>query len=111
VPEEVAFRGKDAAQHGANVHDAIYEIAEQDGLTAGELAGSPYDPARSVTEKLGSSSRYGYKYGDAKLWEPPAHVQFHLDGIAAEIGLLNGDARENWEATARSLEKSASQGG
>ncbi len=111
VPEEVAFRGKDAAQHGANVHDAMFEIAEGRGLSAQKMEDSPYDPALSVTEKLGSSSRYGYKYGDAALWEPPAHVQFHLDGIAARIGLLNGAARDNWEATARTLGRPAFQGG
>lgn len=111
VPEEVAFRAKDAAQHGANVHDAVFEIAEQDGLSARALADSSYDPGRSVTETLGSSSRYGYRYGDAALWEPPAHVQFHLDGIAARIGLLTGDARANWEAAARGLGRAASRGG
>ena len=61
-----------------------------------------------VIEKLGSSSRYGYRYGDVALWEPLAHVQYHLDSIAAGIGLLNGDARANWEATARSLARGAS---
>ncbi len=108
VPEDVAFRAKDAAQHGANVHDAMNEIAENNGASVRKLAHSPYDPDRSVIEKLGSSSRYGYRYGDVALWEPLAHVQYHLDSIAARIGLLNGDARDNWEATTRSLARGAS---
>jgi asparagine synthase (glutamine-hydrolysing) len=109
-PEDVAFRAKDAAQHGANVHDAFSEIAANNGLTAPEMARTAYDPGRSITEKLGSSSRYGFRYGDTALWEPSAHVQFHLDGIAASVGLLNGDARANWEVTARHRERATSTG-
>lgn len=110
VPEAVAFRAKEAAQHGANVHDAFEEIAAHGGPSRGELEGTEYDPGRSVTEKLGSSSRYGYRYGDASLWEPPPHVQYHLDGIAARVGLLTGDARENWAAATRHLDRAASGG-
>ncbi len=99
VPEDVAFRGKEAAQHGANVHDAFDEIARRNGYTPGVMQTTEYDPSRSVVEKLGSSSRYGFRYGDPALWEPMAHVQYYLDGIAAEIDLLHGDAREHWAAT------------
>ncbi|HEU4364152.1 MAG TPA: hypothetical protein VFT13_01670, partial [Candidatus Krumholzibacteria bacterium] len=96
---------KQAAQHGADVHDAFDEIAVRGGTPRGGLDGTGYDPGRSVSEKLGSSSRYGYRYGDASLWEPPPHVQYHLDGIAASVGLLSGDARANWAAAARQLDR------
>ncbi|HEX5131885.1 MAG TPA: asparagine synthetase B [Candidatus Krumholzibacteria bacterium] len=109
VPEDVAFRAKEAAQHGANVHDAFAEIARRHDMSPGVLEDTGYDPGRSVTEKLGSSSRYGFRYGDAGLWEPPAHVQCYLDGIAAGIGLLTGDARDNWAAVAASVGPAATQ--
>jgi asparagine synthase (glutamine-hydrolysing) len=108
VPEDVALRGKEAAQHGANVHDAFEEIALRQGVTPDDLRATRYDPDRSITEKLGSSSRYGYRYGDAKLWEPPAHVQFYLDGVAADAGLLVGDARNNWATANEQLSGTAS---
>jgi asparagine synthase (glutamine-hydrolysing) len=108
VPEDVALRGKEAAQHGANVHDAFEEIALRQGVTPNDLRATRYDPDRSITEKLGSSSRYGYRYGDAKLWEPPAHVQFYLDGVAADAGLLVGDARNNWATANEQLSGTAS---
>ncbi len=103
VPEDVAFRAKEAAQHGANVHDAFDEIARRNGFSPETVGNTDYDPARSVVEKLGSSSRYGFKYGDEALWEPLAHVQCYLDSLAADVGLLQGDARKNWEATSEQI--------
>jgi asparagine synthase (glutamine-hydrolysing) len=104
VPEHIAFRAKEAAQHGANVHDAFEEMAERHGLTAALVEEAGYDPDKTITEKLGSSSRYGYRYGRHDLWKPLPHVQFYLDSQAAELGLLPPGARYHWETVRQELE-------
>jgi asparagine synthase (glutamine-hydrolysing) len=74
IPEPVANRVKESAQHGANIHTTLERIARKRAPTAAVLAAAGYDPNRSVVEKLGSSSRYGYRYGDESLWKPSAQV-------------------------------------
>jgi asparagine synthase (glutamine-hydrolysing) len=103
IPEEVAFRTKEAAQHGANVHDVFEELATKRGYSAELLESVGYDPNMSVTEKLGSSSRYGYRYGDQNLWEPMPHVQFYLDRQAARVRLMTGNAKRQLEDTNEKL--------
>jgi asparagine synthase (glutamine-hydrolysing) len=103
VPEDIAFRSKEAAQHGANVHDAFEELATKRGYTASLLDSAGYDADASVTEKLGSSSRYGYRYGDEHLWEPLPHVQYYLDTHAARVGLMTGKAKQQLESTREKL--------
>ncbi len=89
IPENIAFRIKEAAQHGANVHSAFEELSGKTGVTKEMLISAGYDPAKTVTEKLGSSSRYGYKYGDIHLWEPLPQVQYYLDCVADKLGLFD----------------------
>lgn len=87
VPAELADRPKVAAQHGSGVHDVLLKLAEKSGFT--ELVKrTGYDPEKSIKEKLGSSVRYGHKYGDQKLWEMPAHLQLYLDTIALKKKLV-----------------------
>jgi asparagine synthase (glutamine-hydrolysing) len=88
IPEAIAFRKKEAAQHGANVHSALEELAKQTGITEAMLDDMGYDPDLSVVEKLGSSSRYGYRYGDHHLWKPQAQVQHYLDSCASAVGFV-----------------------
>lgn len=88
LPEDVVYRPKEAAQHGANVHSAFEEIALKHGYTPDLVEQLGYDPGRTVLEMLGSSSRYGFRYGEQDLWEPMAHVQLYLDTIAREKGVL-----------------------
>ncbi|MFQ5770296.1 MAG: asparagine synthase (glutamine-hydrolyzing) [bacterium] len=97
IPIEIAFRKKEAAQHGADVHDVFEELALSHGLTESLLNEVGYDPGKTVLEKLGSSSRYGFKYGDHHLWKPLPHVQYYLDSKAAELGLLPEKARYHWQ--------------
>lgn len=104
VPQNIAFRAKEAAQHGANVHDAFEEIAERHGLTASLVEEAGYNQDKTVTEKLGSSSRYGYRYGRHDLWKPLPHVQFYLDTQAAKQGLLPPRARYHWDIARRKLD-------
>jgi asparagine synthase (glutamine-hydrolysing) len=103
IPESVAYRPKEAAQHGANVHHAFEEIAESHGLNASLMDEIGYDPDRTVTEKLGSSSRYGFRYGEEHLWKPLPHVQYFLDFHAARLGLLGPLQRFHFEDVQRKL--------
>jgi asparagine synthase (glutamine-hydrolysing) len=105
VPEEVALRVKEAAQHGANVHRTLEALAAQHAPPGDSLARAGYDPDRSVSEKLGSSSRYGYLYGDEHLWKPSARVQFYLDGVAESAGVLPPAARAQWRSVNTCLER------
>ncbi len=88
LPGDVVYRPKQAAQHGANVHSAFEELAERAGITRDYVQGLHYDSSRTVPEMLGSSSRYGFRYGEQDLWEPLPHVQFYLDLIAREKGVF-----------------------
>lgn len=103
IPDEIAYRDKEAAQHGANIHNALEEIAGNHGLTAKLMKKVGYDPDRTVTEKLGSSSRYGFRYGQQHLWKPLPHVQFYLDSVAARLRLLSPSACLYWELIQRKL--------
>jgi asparagine synthase (glutamine-hydrolysing) len=107
VPKEIAFRGKEAAQHGANVHNVFDELAARLDISEHDLAVADYDPNLSVTEKLGSSSRYGYKYGDADKWKPRTEVQYYLDTVAAEHGTLTKAWKYQWARLQERLSQTA----
>ncbi len=104
IPENIAYRIKEAAQHGANVHHTFEEIAERHGLSEQLMSEAGYDQDKMILEKLGSSSRYGYRYGQHDLWKPLPHVQFYLDSQAAELGLLSPTARFHFESIKGKLE-------
>jgi asparagine synthase (glutamine-hydrolysing) len=89
VPEEFAYRAKNAAQHGTGVHDTLDAIAHRNGFTPELVANVGYNSEEVCREKLASSTRYGYRYTNRKLWQVPEHIQFFLDSVAYEKGLLN----------------------
>jgi asparagine synthase (glutamine-hydrolysing) len=102
IPEETAFRKKEAAQHGANVHNVFEELAGKAGISDSKLRKAGYDLDKSVVEKLGSSSRYGFRYGDHDLWKPLLSVQYYLDAQAVKLNLLPPKSRHHWgEVTGR----------
>jgi asparagine synthase (glutamine-hydrolysing) len=106
IPEEIAFRRKEAAQHGANVHDAFELIADRLNITESMLTAAGYDPDKSIVEKLGSSSRYGFRYGELHLWKPLAHVQYYLDSVASQLKLLTPQINKRWLTTTANLSQS-----
>jgi asparagine synthase (glutamine-hydrolysing) len=93
VPEEFAYRAKNAAQHGTGVHDTLDAIARKNGFTPELVADVGYNSEEVCREKLASSTRYGYRYADSELWQVPAHIQFFLDSVAYKNGLLNKNER------------------
>jgi len=93
VPQEFAYRGKNAAQHSTGVHSVLDSIARNHGFTPDVAKHAGYDTDLVGGEKLASSTRYGYRYDDPELWQIPGHIQFYLDSIAYRKGLLNKDER------------------
>jgi asparagine synthase (glutamine-hydrolysing) len=89
LPEDYACRPKNAAQHGTGVHDVLKEVAANNGFDDELVNRLGYSSDEVTAEKLGSSSRYGYKYTDENMWRVSQPVQFFLDVSAYERGLLN----------------------
>ena len=94
VPEEYANREKLAIQHGTGIHGVLDEIARKNGFDPGLVEDIGYKSEEITTEKMGSSSRYGYRYDEKKLWQVPQHVQLFLHAIAYKKGLLNKSVRD-----------------
>lgn len=97
IPPEYANRTKTAAQHGTGVHGVLDGIARKNGFDEDEVQKMGYSSDKITTEKLGSSSRYGYRYIEKGLWQVPQNVQFFLDALAYRKGLLNRAQRDRIE--------------
>jgi len=94
ISEKYASREKIAAQHGTNIHGVLDEIARKNGFNPELVKDVGYRNEEITTAKLGSSSRYGYRYDDKKLWQVPQHVQLFLHTEAYKKGLLNKSVRD-----------------
>ena len=94
IPIFIAERKKAAAQHGAGVHKTLLQIAKKHGFNEKLASKLNYSPDKISSEKLGSSSRYGYKYVDKDRWLLPSCVQLYFDYVAYDEGLLNENERE-----------------
>jgi asparagine synthase (glutamine-hydrolysing) len=94
IPDEISWRPKEAAQHGAGIHYRLVELAESDGFTSTIAEKAHYHGNDSLEEVLGSSQRYGYKYDKPSRWATQDHIQLWLDNLAYERGLLSPDETE-----------------
>ena len=81
IPKDIAYRVKEAAQHGSGVHDVIGNIAEKRGFNDAAITAN-YLETLSLRERIGSSQRYGYLFGDEKIWTAEPHVQMYLDSLS-----------------------------
>jgi asparagine synthase (glutamine-hydrolysing) len=83
VPGAIAWRAKEAAQHGSNVHKTLKGVLARLGEAHG--VGSPAERAKpdDATEELGSAYRYG---GDA--YAGNERYQQVLDSLGREAGLV-----------------------
>lgn len=84
IPKDIAYRVKEAAQHGSGIHDVIEDIAKNRGFDDSTLSTSYLD-ALGLRERIGSSQRYGYLFGDEKIWTTEPHVQMYLDSISRRL--------------------------
>jgi asparagine synthase (glutamine-hydrolysing) len=84
IPKDIAYRVKEAAQHGSGMHDVIGALAKKRGFDKPSVPASYLD-ALLLRERIGSSQRYGYLFGDEKIWTAEPHVQMYLDGISKKL--------------------------
>lgn len=80
IPKEIAYRNKAAAQHGSGIHFIIDEIARENNFNESRISSSYLDELKN-RELLGSSQRYGFRYGNKELWLTSPHIQMYLDKI------------------------------
>lgn len=80
IPKHIAYREKQAAQHGAGIHGVLSKIAEKNGFT-NKLITKEYVENISKREKLGSSERYGYLFDKRISWNSAPWVQLYLDRL------------------------------
>lgn len=104
LSEGCACRPKNAAQHGIGIHGVLKHVAARNGFDDELVASLEYASEKITSEKLGSSSRYGYKYADESKWQVSQPVQFFLDVTAYERGLLNEAERSRIEKFVERLE-------
>lgn len=84
IPKDIAYRSKAAAQHGSGIHFIIDEIARENNFNESRIP-SGYLRELENRELLGSSQRYGFKYGNKELWLTSPHIQMYLDRIFESI--------------------------
>lgn len=84
IPKEIAYRNKDAAQHGSGIHFIIDQIARENNFDESRISSS-YLRNLEKREILGSSQRYGFKYGNKELWLTSPHIQMYLDRIFENV--------------------------
>jgi asparagine synthase (glutamine-hydrolysing) len=84
IPTSIAYRIKEAAQHGSGIHNVIDTIARKHGFDESTISNKYLDVLRS-RERIGSSQRYGYLFENEKMWIAEPHVQMYLDSIAKTL--------------------------
>ena len=84
IPYEIAYRNKAAAQHGSGIHFIIDEIARENNFDENRVS-TGYLCQLEKREILGSSQRYGFKYGNKELWMTSPHIQLYLDKIFENV--------------------------
>ena len=80
IPHDIAYRIKEAAQHGSGMHGTLDEIARTHGFDDTTIP-AVYLEELQMREKKGSSQRYGYLFVDGKIWIAEPHIQLYLDNI------------------------------
>jgi asparagine synthase (glutamine-hydrolysing) len=80
IPKYIAYREKQAAQHGAGTHGILTKIAEKNGFNK-KMVNEDYLTNLSKREKLGSSERYGYLFDEKTSWNSAPWVQLYLDKL------------------------------
>jgi asparagine synthase (glutamine-hydrolysing) len=82
IPKHIAYREKQAAQHGAGIHGILAKIAEKNGFNK-KIITKEYIENIAKREKLGSSERYGYLFDNNISWNSAPWVQLYLDKLTS----------------------------
>jgi asparagine synthase (glutamine-hydrolysing) len=84
IPREIAYRIKEAAQHGSGIHSLLDSIARKNGFTELSVKENYLDKLNK-RELMGSSQRYGHLFESEKIWNIEPHIQMYLEKIATNI--------------------------
>jgi asparagine synthase (glutamine-hydrolysing) len=84
IPKNIAYRIKEAAQHGSGMHSIFDTIARKHGFDESTIS-KKYLDVLQIREKMGSSQRYGYLFENEKMWIAEPHVQMYLDSISKTL--------------------------
>ena len=84
IPRNIAYRIKEAAQHGSGMHNVADAIARKHGFDESTISNRYLDVLRA-REKIGSSQRYGYLFENEKMWIAEPHVQMYFDSISKTL--------------------------
>ncbi len=84
IPKAIAYRIKEAAQHGSGVHDIINSLARKNGFNESTVSSSYLDKL-DKRELIGSSQRYGHLFENENIWTIEPHIQMYLESIAKNI--------------------------
>lgn len=84
IPKNIAYRIKEAAQHGSGMHNIFDTIARKHGFDESTIS-RKYLDVLQTREKMGSSQRYGYLFENEKMWIAEPHVQMYLDSISKTL--------------------------
>lgn len=86
IPRNIAYRIKEAAQHGSGMHDVFDSIARKHGFDEAAIS-KQYLEILISREKIGSSQRYGYLFENEneRMWIVEPYVQMYLDSISKTL--------------------------
>jgi len=84
IPKEIAYRIKEAAQHGSGIHNTLNALAIKNGFTESIVDSSYLDKLKN-RELIGSSQRYGHLFEKEQIWSLEPHIQMYLENISKNI--------------------------
>jgi asparagine synthase (glutamine-hydrolysing) len=84
IPKEIAYRIKEAAQHGSGIHNTLNTLAIKNGFTESIVDFSYLDKLKN-RELIGSSQRYGHLFEKEQIWSLEPHIQMYLENISRNI--------------------------
>lgn len=87
IPKNIAYRIKEAAQHGSGMHQIFDVIARSHGFDESTIPMGYLDNLR-LRERIGSSQRYGHLFENERMWIAEPHVQMYLDSISKTLPIL-----------------------
>ena len=90
IPKNIAYRIKEAAQHGSGMHQIFDAIARSHGFDESTIPMGYLDNLR-LRERIGSSQRYGHLFENERMWIAEPHVQMYLDSISKTLPILEHD--------------------
>ena len=87
IPKNIAYRIKEAAQHGSGMHTVFDTIARNHGFDESTISMGYLDSLK-LRERIGSSQRYGHLFENERMWIAEPHVQMYLDSISKTLPIF-----------------------